>query len=110
MTGNFLTQSLPSLKEAPLAHRAKTIALSGVGNLAGSLTMVASVVAIGFFPHESAAAAHAVATATGKCSAPLLTQFIKGIGANWLVGVAIFQATAAHTAPGKVSSPIPEAL
>eukprot|EP00240_Pyramimonas_obovata_P004353 CAMPEP_0118930196 /NCGR_PEP_ID=MMETSP1169-20130426/6962_1 /TAXON_ID=36882 /ORGANISM="Pyramimonas obovata, Strain CCMP722" /LENGTH=345 /DNA_ID=CAMNT_0006872515 /DNA_START=33 /DNA_END=1067 /DNA_ORIENTATION=+ len=104
MTGNFLTQSLPSLKETPLAHRAKTIALSGVGNLAGSLTMVAGVVAVGLFPHGSLSAGHAVAIATGKCSAPLLTAFLKGVGANWLVGVAIFQATAVQSAAGKIGA------
>jgi formate/nitrite transporter FocA (FNT family) len=47
MTGNFLTQCLPSLKEAPLAQRARILALSGTGNLAGSLAMVAGTVAIG---------------------------------------------------------------
>eukprot|EP00976_Prorocentrum_cordatum_P116520 1196175-Prorocentrum_minimum.AAC.4 len=106
MTGNFLTQSLPPLKETPLAQRAKTLALSGAGNLAGSLAMVGCVVAVGMFPHGSAAAAHTVAVATGKCSAPVLAQFIKGVGANWLVGVAIFQAASAQTTPGKVSTPI----
>jgi formate/nitrite transporter FocA (FNT family) len=35
MTGNLLTQSLPSLRVSPLSSRLKVLAISAAGNLAG---------------------------------------------------------------------------
>lgn len=76
--------------------------LSAAGNLAGSLVVVAGVTSCGVIAPGSAAAAYAAKAAAAKCALPALTAFGKGVGANWLVATAIFQATTASTSAGKV--------
>eukprot|EP00241_Pyramimonas_parkeae_P007323 CAMPEP_0114227670 /NCGR_PEP_ID=MMETSP0058-20121206/1914_1 /TAXON_ID=36894 /ORGANISM="Pyramimonas parkeae, CCMP726" /LENGTH=310 /DNA_ID=CAMNT_0001338527 /DNA_START=201 /DNA_END=1133 /DNA_ORIENTATION=+ len=104
LTGNFLTQALPSMRVVPVMPRMRVLALSGVGNIIGSLLMVGGVVAMQIFPEGAVATSHVAAMAATKCSAPIFSTFIKGIGANWLVATAIFQATVAQTGPGKIVS------
>lgn len=95
-------QALPSMRVVPVMPRMRVLALSGVGNIIGSLLMVGGVVAMQIFPEGAVATSHVAAMAATKCSAPIFSTFIKGIGANWLVATAIFQATVAQTGPGKV--------
>jgi hypothetical protein len=65
-------------------------------------TVVGLVSAMNVFPLESAAAAAVASMAAAKCALPTGTAFVKGVGANWLVAVAIYQAATAKTTPGKV--------
>ena len=47
--------------------------------------------------------AWASAIAVRKTSAPFLATFLKGIGANWLVNLAVFNAATANSAGGKMA-------
>ena len=58
----------------------------------------------GIFPASGVVAAKAAALAVGKTSLAPTAAFVKGVGANWLVAIAIVRAQAAHTAPGKIAA------
>jgi formate/nitrite transporter len=72
---------------------------SYLGNFVGSLLFVAAVVATGIFAQG---AAYPVKTAVAKASLPWGQAFLRAILANWLVCVAVWNAGAASSLPGKV--------
>lgn len=71
---------------------------SYTGNLVGSLAMVAAVVYSGVMAGNMMPVNAAVA----KCSLPLGVAVMRAIFANWLVCIAVKQAAAASTLPGKM--------
>mmetsp|Transcript_33237 Transcript_33237/g.91586 ORF Transcript_33237/g.91586 Transcript_33237/m.91586 type:complete len:323 (+) Transcript_33237:80-1048(+) len=104
LTGNMLTQSLPPISGERAWPAGRVLGLSFLGNFAGSLTIASMVWAGGIFPTSGVVAAKAAALALGKASLAPSAAFVKGIGANWLVAIAIVQAQSAHTAPGKIAA------
>lgn len=110
LTGNFTTMALPAFTH-PGACRQKIMlntlrvwGISGAGNLAGSLFLAYTLYGLSVVPAGSPAAGWLAALAVKKCSLGPLVAFGKGVGANWLVNVAIFQASTAHTSAGKIAS------
>eukprot|EP00882_Tetradesmus_deserticola_P000319 GHRQ01000353.1.p1 GENE.GHRQ01000353.1~~GHRQ01000353.1.p1 ORF type:complete len:335 (+),score=141.29 GHRQ01000353.1:187-1191(+) len=69
------------------------------GNFVGSLLFVAAVVASGVLAQG---AVYPIKTAMYKASLPWSQAFIRAILANWLVCVAVWNAGAASSLPGKV--------
>lgn len=78
--------------------------ISGLGNLAGSLFVAGTVFALSILPPGGPAMAWIAALTVKKCSLPLMTMVGKAACANWLVNIAIFQASSAHTTAGKIAS------
>merc|ERR1712113_1062487 len=76
----------------------------GLGNLAGSLFLAGTVFALSVVPAGSPAATWVAALTVKKCALPLMTMVGKAVCANWLVNVAIFQASSAHTAAAKIAA------
>mmetsp|Transcript_39058 Transcript_39058/g.67812 ORF Transcript_39058/g.67812 Transcript_39058/m.67812 type:complete len:445 (-) Transcript_39058:207-1541(-) len=110
LTGNFVTMALPysthpgKPRELITSHLAKGWALSGLGNLAGSLFLAGGIYSCSVVTAGTPAAAWLCALTAKKCGLPLMTMIGKAAGANWLVNVAIFQASSAHTTAGKIAS------
>ncbi|MGN6688852.1 MAG: formate/nitrite transporter family protein [Actinomycetales bacterium] len=111
VTGNMALVPMASMHhKAPLGLVAKSIILVTIGNLLGSLVVayflaVKSGVIGG--PHATGAAAlthdRLAAIATGKASTETNTQiFLRAIGCNWLVCLAVWMATAAEDIAGKI--------
>ena len=98
VTANFLTQYLP--KPSPDALR--VLSVSFAANLAGSLAMVGLASSACLF--TPGAAALLVKAASGKAALAPSVAFLKGVGANWLVNLAVFQAASSPTAPGKIAA------
>eukprot|EP00878_Enallax_costatus_P000295 GHUV01000368.1.p1 GENE.GHUV01000368.1~~GHUV01000368.1.p1 ORF type:complete len:332 (+),score=109.93 GHUV01000368.1:119-1114(+) len=99
-TGN--TMKLPAAifeGKTNLAGLVKNWFWSYLGNFVGSLLFVAAVVATGIFAQG---AAYPVKTALYKATLPWHQAFIRAILANWLVCVAVWNAGAASSLPGKV--------
>jgi formate/nitrite transporter len=86
----------------PPAHATKLLSIVFAGNFVGSLAVAAAVAPLLFsaLPFSAYAAAAAVA----KTSLPWAVAFAKGIGANYLVNVAVFMAACAKTPGGKMVS------
>lgn len=72
-------------------------ALSFTGNFAGALAVLALVLAAGLFPAGSSAAAFAASIADAKLSLSFSEALCRGLLANWLVCMAVWQASAART-------------
>jgi len=110
LTGNFVTMALPAWTHPGLGQKQvvsntwRIWTISGIGNLAGSLFLAGTVFALSVVPVGSPAAAWVAALTVKKCSLPLLTMVGKAACANWLVNVAIFQASSAHTAAAKIAA------
>jgi len=69
------------------------------GNFVGSLALVAAVVASGVL---DPCTGYAIKTAMAKATLPWGQAFIRAVLANWLVCVAVWNAGAASSLPGKV--------
>ena len=98
VTANFLTQALPP----PSADALRVVGVSFAANLAGSLAMVGLASYAGIF--TPGGAAMIVKAASGKAALSPGVAFAKGVGANWLVNLAVFQAMSSPTAPGKIAA------
>jgi len=72
---------------------------SYLGNFVGSLALVAAVVASGVL---DSCTGYAIKTAMAKGTLPWAQAFIRAVMANWLVCVAVWNAGAASSLPGKV--------
>lgn len=99
-TGN--TMKLPAAiyeGKANMAGLIKNWFWSYSGNFIGSLLFVAAVVASGVL---TAGASYPIKTAMAKASLPWGQAFIRAVMANWLVCVAVWNAGAAQSLPGKV--------
>jgi formate/nitrite transporter len=86
----------------PAARAATMLSIVFTGNFIGSLA-----VAVAAAPLLFAAApytAYAAAAAVAKTSLPWGVAFAKGIGANYLVNVAVFMAACAKTPGGKMAA------
>ena len=93
VTANFLTQSLP---DSTTPDAARVLAVSFAANLTGSLAMVGAAAGAGLF--APGAAKLLVGAATGKAALAPSVAFLKGVGANWLVNLAVYQAAASPRA------------
>ena len=89
--------------EAKCGDLAKLWSISFAGNFAASAAM-AGAAAFCLFSPGSANASFAAALAVKKCSLPFLPTMVKGIGANWLVNLAVFQAATSGTTGGKIAA------
>lgn len=109
LTGNFMTMALPAWTHPGVTTRQvlsntwRIWRISGLGNLAGSLFVAGAVFSLGVVPAGSPAAAWVATVTVNRCALPLLILVGKGACANWLVNIAIFQATSAHTTAGKIA-------
>jgi formate transporter len=90
-------QLFASQGKASLRQLAKSWAWSYAGNLLGTAAFVAAIAASGVVASASAPQAAAVA----KTSMAFGTAFIRGMLCNLFVVLAIWQATAATSLPGK---------
>ncbi|KAG1655259.1 hypothetical protein FOA52_009816 [Chlamydomonas sp. UWO 241] len=98
-TGNtlFITSALIE-KKCTLADLAKNWSCSYAGNMVGSLAMVAAVLGSGVMAGNMMP----VNVATAKATLPFAVAITRAILANWLVCIAVKQAAAASTLPGKM--------
>lgn len=85
-------------KKANLGQLAKSWIVSYAGNLVGSLLLVSLVASSGLL----ASAVAPLNMAVAKTSLTFTQAFVRGVLCNWLVCIAIWQASAASTLPGKV--------
>lgn len=112
VTASFAWYLMPArvpalVSEAAFLRPPRLAALWGttaVGNIVGSAAAAAAVVASRVVEPGSDAAAYAAHTAEAKCALSMSTAFLKGIGANSLVNVAVVAAAGAHTPGGKVAA------
>jgi len=110
LTGNFVTMALPAWthpgvsKSQVVANTWRIWGISGAGNLAGSLFLAVTCFVLSIVPMGSPAATWLIALTVKKCALPLAIAVGKGACANWLVNVAIFQASSAHTSAAKIAS------
>ena len=103
-TGNVMFMTLGVLDgSASVGGLAKNWVLSWVFNFVGAL-FVAFVLAYmgGLFPAESAFATKATAVATAKVGLAWDQAFIRAIGCNWLVCLAVWLANASDDIIGKI--------
>jgi formate/nitrite transporter FocA (FNT family) len=89
---------------APGAGRVGVLlAVTAAGNLVGSVAVAAAFSAC-VFGADPAIASFVAASAAAKCSLPAGAAFVKGVLANALVNVAVYQATCAKTPGGKIAA------
>ena len=103
-TGNVMFMTIGVLDgSASVGGLAKNWALSWIFNFVGAL-FVAFVLAYmgGLFPADSAFATKATAVAAAKVKMPFAQAFIKAIGCNWLVCLAVWLANASDDIIGKI--------
>ena len=103
-TGNVMFMTLGVLDgSASVGGLAKNWVLSWLFNFVGAL-FVAYVLAYmgGLFPADSAFTAKATAVAAAKVKMPFAQAFIKAIGCNWLVCLAVWLANASDDIIGKI--------
>lgn len=91
-----------SHQQLPPPLAAKLLSVVFAGNFLGSIAVAAAAAHLLFaaLPFSAYAAAAAVA----KTSLPFAVAFAKGIGANYLVNVAVYMAACAKTPGGKMVS------
>lgn len=110
LTGNFMLMALPawthpSISKVRLAWGScRVLSISCAGNLLGSLFVACAIFGLSVVTIGSPAALWLSALAVKKCGLSSLVVMGKGVGANWLVNVAIFQASSAHSTAGKIAS------
>ncbi|CAE8625267.1 unnamed protein product [Polarella glacialis] len=110
LTGNFVTMTLPAWthpgvkKEQVASNTWRVWCISGAGNLAGSLCIACAIYSLSVVQPGTPAALWLAALAVKKCSLGAGVAIGKGMCANWLVNIAIFQASSAHTPSGKIAS------
>ncbi|GIL76707.1 hypothetical protein Vretimale_8821, partial [Volvox reticuliferus] len=98
-TGNTALLTAAVLeKKAEIKDLAKNWIWSYIGNLVGSLMMVALVVGSGLLASSPVAANMAAA----KTSIPFGQALVRGVLCNWLVCSAVWMASAAASLPGKM--------
>ena len=98
-TGQTMRCALAVLsKQSTLSQLAQNWAVSFCGNLVGSLAIVALVLASGVFAPSSPPAAFIAATAQAKVALPFGEAVCRGVLANWLVCLAVWNASAARNA------------
>eukprot|EP00050_Salpingoeca_kvevrii_P000620 m.152418 g.152418 ORF g.152418 m.152418 type:complete len:429 (+) comp10162_c0_seq1:52-1338(+) len=106
LTSNFFYGATPFLTHPQhhpkLSSMMRLFAVSFSGNLFGSLLMAAAASSI-LFQSESVMA-FAAALAVKKTSLPLMHAFVKAIGANWLVNVAVFMSLTARSTGAKMAA------
>ena len=108
LTSNMMYGALPFLSHPDrstgrcLRDWGRLMATSFAGNFAGSLA-VACAAAAWLFPVGTPGAAFAVALATKKTGLTLAATIGKATCANWLVNLAVFQATTATSTGGKLA-------
>jgi formate/nitrite transporter len=103
-TGNVMFMTLGVLDgSASVGGLAKNWVVSWIFNFVGAL-FVAYVLAYmgGLFPADSAFATKATAVAAAKVKMPFAQAFIKAIGCNWLVCLAVWLANASDDVIGKI--------
>ena len=103
-TGNVMFMTVGVLDgTASVGGLAKNWVVSWIFNFVGAL-FVAFVLAYmgGLFPAESAFATKATAVAAAKVKMPFAQAFIKAIGCNWLVCLAVWLANASDDVIGKI--------
>jgi len=88
-------------KSRAVADYAKLTGLSFAGNFAASVTFAAAA-SFCLFPPGSGPAVFASALAAKKCALPAGQMFVKAMGANWLVNLAVFQAATATSTASKI--------
>lgn len=84
--------------KATISQLAKNWAVVFCGNFLGCLAILTVVLASGLFPSGSPAAAFAQSLADAKMALPLGETFFRAVLANWLVVLAVWQASSARTA------------
>ena len=103
-TGNVMFMTVGVLDgTASVGGLAKNWVVSWIFNFVGAL-FVAFVLAYmgGLFPANSAFATKATAVAVAKVKMPFAQAFIKAIGCNWLVCLAVWLANASDDVIGKI--------
>lgn len=100
MTGNFavVTAALYEGK-IDLQTALRSYVLTGLGNLAGTLTIATAVREAGLL--QGGMAKMVAGMAAKKCAGALLPTLIKAVLCNWLVSLAIFLASSCADMPGK---------
>ncbi|KAI4725944.1 Formate/nitrite transporter [Aureobasidium sp. EXF-10728] len=105
-TGSFMFTTMSTLhRRTSVLQMLQHWALTFIGNLAGSLFVMAIVVGYGGILSDSASASQTIKFATKKVVTPQWHQiFLRGIGANWLVCLACFLACGAREMVSKILS------
>jgi len=97
-TGNTLLMTVGVLeKRCSIKDLAKNWFISFIGNLLGSIFLILLVQASEIFDNQILATETAKAIASSKVSKSFFTTFTRGILCNWLVCLAVWQATAGQT-------------
>lgn len=90
-------------KKTSLSSYVKNLLLLFVVNFLGALIVVAIVAGAGIAGNaEGALGERMVAIAEAKCSLSFIEAFMRGVGCNWLVGLAIWMAVATGDTTGKI--------
>lgn len=98
-TGQTMRATLAVLSnKSTFAQLAQNWVVSFTGNFAGALAILALVLASGLFPTGSPASSFASSLSQAKLSLPFTEALCRAILANWLVCLAVWQASAAKTA------------
>jgi formate/nitrite transporter len=84
--------------KASVSQLAKNWAVAFAGNFVGCIAILSLVLASGLFPTGSPAAAFAQSLSDAKMALPLGQVFCRAVLANWLVCLAVWQASTARTA------------
>eukprot|EP00039_Didymoeca_costata_P021706 m.345243 g.345243 ORF g.345243 m.345243 type:complete len:368 (+) comp25978_c0_seq1:279-1382(+) len=106
LTSNMFYHTLPFLthahRDVNLKTLGKVLGLSAIGNFIGSVAIAAYASNYIFLADPYTTWATAIAVKKTSLSAG--TAFMKGIGANWLVNVAVYMALSSRSAGGKMVS------
>ncbi|MDE3743849.1 formate/nitrite transporter family protein [Maribacter polysaccharolyticus] len=89
-------------KKQPVSDMLKNWGLVYVGNFVGSIFVAYAITHLTHIVSEAPFINTVHNVALGKTSHTFLTTFLKGIGANWLVCLAVWQGMAAKSTTGKV--------
>jgi formate/nitrite transporter len=102
-TGNNLMVSSVMTRDITVGRMLKRWGLVYVANFVGSLIVALLFVLSGLWKvSEGALGAAAVRVATAKVSLGFVEAFVRGIGCNWLVCLAVWMALAARQTVGKI--------
>lgn len=89
-------------KKQPLSHMLKNWGLVYVGNFIGAVFVAYVITYLTHIVSSEPYVNSVYNVAIGKTSHTFLVTFLKGIGANWLVCLAVWQGMAAKSTSGKV--------